>query len=440
MSDIADFPYIEVEFDASGDVVTAAHQTSVNDFAAQQGITDLFVISHGWNNNRAEALDLYTKLFTSMRSQLSAGHFDLSARVIGVLGIIWPSKKFDGNDATPPDAAGLGGQDEAQAVKDLIDQLKELIEADGADGSIDTLKNLVPDLEDSADARRVFVEDLRALLPQDAANDEDASDQFFDTSPQELFDRLKAPSELMPLPNGQGGGAVGGVMPDGGAAGLLSDFGNSATAAARRALNYTTYYIMKARAGKVGGRGVAGLVRSVCEHKTDLKVHFIGHSFGGRVVTAATRMLGETQAPRPTSLSLLQAAFSHNGFAQSFRPGKDGFFRTVIADSVVAGPIIVTHTTNDKANAWAYPIASRIAFDNASMFGGPRDPYGAIGANGAQFTPEASNADMLNPGASGYDFSGRSIYNLQSNAHIADHGDVHGEAVAFAILSAIATT
>ncbi|MDA8747796.1 hypothetical protein N9M66_06255 [Litoreibacter sp.] len=375
-----------------------------------------------------------------MRAQLSAGHVDLSGRMTGVLGIIWPSKKFDGDDAAFPDAVGLGAENDAQTVKDLLDQLRDVLEAEDASPAIDALKTLVPDLEDSVDAQQVFADDLRALLSQDAANDEDASDQFFESSAQELFDRLKKPGMLMTIPAGEGGGAAGGVMSGGDAAGHIGDFRSGATAAARRLLNYTTYYVMKKRAGAVGERGVAGLVQAVCQDIPDLKTHFIGHSFGGRVVTAATRVLGMRQATKPSSVSLLQAAFSHNGFAQSFRDGQDGFFRTVVSKSAVAGPILVTYTKNDKANARAYPIASRIAFDDASFFGGSGDTYGAIGANGAQHTPEAVNADMLSAGSAGYDFSGQHIYNLRSDAHIADHGDVHSEAVAFAILSAITTT
>jgi hypothetical protein len=114
--------------------------------------------------------------------------------------------------------------------------------------------------------------------------------------------------------------------------------------------------------------------------RPDLRIHLIGHSFGARVVTAA---VDGPAAIRPSSLSLLQGAFSHNGFSERFDGEKDGFFRKVVGQSKVAGPILATHTVNDKAVGIAYAIASRLSFDNASALGDENDVYGGIGRNGA---------------------------------------------------------
>ena len=185
-------------------------------------------------------------------------------------------------------------------------------------------------------------------------------------------------------------GVVGDVT--GGAAGFGDSY-SGAKAAARRLLNYSTYYVMKARAGTVGESGVSKLMGGIREAKADVKLHLIGHSFGGRLVSAAAQKAGETAGSEATSATLLQAAFSHNGFAKSFPLGEDGYFRSVLTADKVHGPILITHTHthththNDRANAIAYPIASRIAGQNAASLGGPDDVYGAIGANGARNTP-----------------------------------------------------
>ena len=50
-------------------------------------------------------------------------------------------------------------------------------------------------------------------------------------------------------------------------------------------LNFTTYFEMKARAGTVGKNGVAPLIDRLAPQVQ--RIHLIGHSFGGRVVTAA---------------------------------------------------------------------------------------------------------------------------------------------------------
>jgi len=90
------------------------------------------------------------------------------------------------------------------------------------------------------------------------------------------------------------------------------------------------------------------------------------------------------------SVSLLQAAFSHNGLSGGFGDGgKDkGFFRAIIDHKRVSGPIIITHTKNDRAVGIAYPLASRIAGQNAAALGDQNDPYGGMGRNGAQNTAE----------------------------------------------------
>ncbi|HEV2123314.1 MAG TPA: hypothetical protein VGW38_11135, partial [Chloroflexota bacterium] len=67
----------------------------------------------------------------------------------------------------------------------------------------------------------------------------------------------------------------------------------------------------------------------------------------------------ESQAPiRVDTMTLLQAAFSHHGFAHRYDGTHDGFFRRVVSDQRVSGPILITCTPNDRAVGLAYPIAS----------------------------------------------------------------------------------
>ena len=65
-------------------------------------------------------------------------------------------------------------------------------------------------------------------------------------------------------------------------------------------------------------------------------------------------------------------------------------FRTVLQDRRISGPLLVTHTKNDRAVGVAYPLASRIANDAAAALGDENDPYAGLGRNGAQRTPEAN--------------------------------------------------
>ena len=114
MADIAGIPYFEVEFDKNGGIK--------RDVNLPAGFTDLFVFSHGWNNDAADARDLYTKFFTSF-ANVAKAQFDLDAMKPAILGVLWPSKKFNENLAVSggpgTDAAAVGGAgDGAEKVED----------------------------------------------------------------------------------------------------------------------------------------------------------------------------------------------------------------------------------------------------------------------------------------------------------------------------------
>jgi esterase/lipase superfamily enzyme len=222
---------------------------------------------------------------------------------------------------------------------------------------------------------------------------------------------------------------------DGGGAAGLGDLLRGAKAAARRLANFATYYRMKARAGTVGSVGVASVLRRVREARPDVNIHLVGHSFGGRLVTAAAHAL-DPDTPKVT-ISLLQAAFSHNGLSGGFGDdGQIGFFREVLSKRRASGPIIITHTKNDKAVGVAYPLASRIARQAAAALGDRNDPYGGMGRNGAQHTDEAKgNEAALGLPGTEYVFAPGKVYNLEADL-IRDHGDVGRIEVAYAVLCA----
>ena len=84
-------PYLEVEFKKDA----ALHKPKVSDvlqFVEKKNLTDLFVISHGWNNDMKEARDLYVGLMDVLAGELQSIS-SFQDRSFGVLGIFWPSKK-----------------------------------------------------------------------------------------------------------------------------------------------------------------------------------------------------------------------------------------------------------------------------------------------------------------------------------------------------------
>jgi pimeloyl-ACP methyl ester carboxylesterase len=328
-----------------------------------------------------------------------------------------------------------------------------LVEDPSAKQNVADAKAAATKLQTTA-GQQAFLDALRAALRKEvgaadpAEHHEDAADVFFTAPAQQIFDRLKVPPGILPsdavrkpgtggaqsigsVPTRAGGaGGVGGV---GGAAGI-GDFFRSVEDRARDIANFTTYYVMKKRAGIVGQNGVAPILNAFHQKSPQVRIHLAGHSFGARVVTAAAA--AANGAGSIASITLLQAAYSHNGLGDN-QHGLVGFFRSVVTDQKVRGPIIISHTHNDRAVGLAYPIASRLAGDNARALGDRNDPYGGMGANGAQFA-NADETIPLQQNAASFTFAGGRIYNLLADAVITGHSDIIHDEVARAMIGAMA--
>lgn len=419
-------PYADVRFDKSGRETDPADREALDALIAEEKPTDVLVLTHGWNNSPAQARALYERLVAS----LAAVRRDVPGargRRFVVAGMLWPSILW-----APPEGdgrgAGVGGDDDA-----LVDDIRACI--DDADAT-EALIALVPELSSSTQAQARFVEILRSTLP-DATEGEDSAafEALREADVPTLIDAAAALDEETVGAPAVGGAAA--IDPTG-LPPLVSDEGTGAgifdriLRAGRGLVNVTTYYTMKERAGVVGRDGIAPLLERLHERTPGLRLHLVGHSFGGRAVTAAALA---TRAPI-ASMSLLQAAYSHFGMARSYNDaGDDGAFADV--PGKVAGPIVVTHTENDRAVGRAYPVASRLARQIGVALGDADDPYGGIGRNGAQKTPGARTG-RLGPVGADYSFAPGRVTSLLSDAFVADHSDVTGREVAYAVLVAAA--
>lgn len=445
MENILGFPYFEVEFNKNGDIHDQDEVNNLVDFLSQSTVTDLFVISHGWNNDMDEARDLYRRFFAHVREELTNNRPpELGPREFAVFGILWPSKKFADEDVIASGAASLDDlQSEDEQIRQQLEALKGVFDRADADEKLERAKELVPLLEIDPNAASEFTDLIRSLPNKGDLHPDDASDDFFEIPAVTLIDILSRPDIPVPEENEGGGGAASfdpaiGSGDAGGAAGF--DLFGGIKSAARKVLNYTTYYQMKERAGIVGQTGVYQVLRQIRQKQLGLKIHLIGHSFGGRLVTSVANGPKGLPPIEANSMTLLQAAFSHNGFAENFDGERDGFFRKVVAENRVAGPIIITHSIKDKAVGIAYPIASKLSGDDAAAFGGPDSRYGGIGRNGAQSTPEADNSTPLGARTTAYSFKAGKLYNLKADTIIMGHSDIAKAEIAHALLSAIAVT
>jgi hypothetical protein len=241
----------------------------------------------------------------------------------------------------------------------------------------------------------------------------------------------------MPIAAAQTTGTASALPAGTGAAAGIGDLLSGIKGSFIHLMNYTTYYVMKDRAGVVGRNGGYQVLREIRDDFPALKVHIAGHSFGGRLVTAAAD--GPTDKPpiRPETLTLLQAAYSHNGLAHLYDGVHDGFFRAVVSGKKVKGPILITCSKQDTAVGIAYPIASLLSGVTAAALGDKNDPFGGMGRNGAQKTPEAID-DKLLPAGTKYNFNRDNVFNLNGDDIITGHGDICRDEIASAILQAIA--
>ncbi len=454
--DFAPFQTVEVPFDknatitALGPIDGSGAAAAVAALAAR--VDDLIVISHGWNNDVVEARALYSGFFTSVADAWSAAGLSASDQQrTGVVALYWPSKRFDESDLIPGGAAAIADAAPTDYGAAIAAQIANLKDADGQFDAaqqqlLDTALAQVPSLDTEA-AQNAYVAALAALFPTAPGETDpglDASKSGFAerTGAQILQDIQTQLGIAAAAPQGSGGAESIDGDADAGAAGAAAGFNPIAgiQQAANLLLNLTTYYVMKERAGTVGQTGAAPLIAATLQANPSLRVHLVGHSFGGRLVTSLANSLPGSLQVR--TIALLQAAYSHYGLAPAPADGGRpvGAFRDVVTKQKVRDIVQITHSSHDWAVGAAYPIASFISRDTASAVpisvpGTANSPWGGMGASGAQQTPEAFD-DTLTDAHGPYAPlpAGKLIRNLNGDAFISGHGDVDGSQVAWAFV------
>jgi hypothetical protein len=196
-------------------------------------------------------------------------------------------------------------------------------------------------------------------------------------------------------------------------------------------LRQLSFWMMKDRArslGETAGSGLLAALMKAVPQDRKVRFHLMGHSFGCIVVAGMLHgPEGAGGLPRPAdSAMLVQGATSLWGFCSSI-PGVDkpGYFRRIIEDGRVAGPIVTTQSKRDTAVGKFYPVAAGVALQVA-FAPGQLPKYGGLGAFGIQGPGLATHDLVMGDASHAYGFTGGNIYNLEGTAVIKDGGGASG--------------
>ena len=398
---VAGFAHWEIGFDAAGEAVAGEQVERLRDGVRDERLTDLFVVAHGWNNDRTVARSLYRRFFTEVRAVLD-DHGSGAGRRVGTLGVVWPSMRW-ADEEVPGEggAAALGGP---ASDRELVGGLKAVLTASKQRAALDELGRLLEERPRSDEALGRFQELMRQVAtgPDAGAAPEDGGEVALLTGePREVFTRF---ADEAPADGGEGGAAG------------LGDAFSRLWAGAKEALRQATYWQMKKRAGLVGERGLGPLVGHLHADAPELRVHLVGHSFGARLVSFCLAGLPpaalEPRSP-VKSVLLIQGAFSHFAFAEELPHDRSRSGALAGMAARVDGPLVVSHSVFDTAVGRLYPLASIASGQDAAAMDDLLYRWGAIGHDGAQAVGAA--AARLGTVGAGYEFRAGRFLNVDAD-------------------------
>lgn len=411
------------------------------------GFSDVFLFSHGWNNDWPTATQRYRDFFAAFRKvREQHGGTPEGYRPL-LVGVFWPSTALVFGEEKGPDFAGgpVGGGPDDEEVKALTEATDEIArqldpavrerfyelataEALTQAEATELASLLLPFYLGEADPEEGKADlDAEALvaqwrqLPDEAADEEDENE-----APR------KKPKMVgvigVPTAGPQAAGGIGSLI-----------------GFPRQAVRAFTVYQMKDRAGVVGAKGVAPLLRDLLTGGTE--VHLIGHSYGCKVVLSAICGGPPLADGAVASLLLLQPAVNFWCFAKDVDgEGFPGGYRD--AFRAVRQPILQTWSKHDVPLHRTFHLAVTRKKDLGEVkAAGPLHPerYGALGGWGPRGCPEAEAKTLPLPkvGETYPDLSAETpqLYALDGggNDTVMGHGDVTSPHAAWALLQQVRT-
>ena len=416
------FPYYIVPFDERGSCEGPKTRKHLLENLA--GVSDVFVFSHGWNNDWSAATARYESFIQGFQRLRSERNLKLPEPYAPLLvGIFWPSQSLAWFDSeTGPGFAAANPAEQDAAAQELHAALREV--------ALELPVEKRERFHELAQSEALAPGEDRELAELFALALAGSADTEAGAAPAPSAADLLAAARALeaPEPDFDAVGTAGPAAPSSGpAAAGVGDL--LAKLDPRNLVKPFTVWKMKDRAGKVGAKGVAPLLADLLR-KSDpaARIHLIGHSFGCKVVMTAACAMPEPPRPLESAL-LLQAAVSQYCFASKVpeRNVPGGFVKALAR---VKRPILATFSRHDSALTKTFHLAVRRHDDLGELQfagAGTLSRYGALGGFGPQGT-QAAIVPIAKPGQL-YDLSGGArVVGLESSSAIGGHGDVSNPA------------
>lgn len=426
-------PFYVIPFDRHGLCTGPLTRANLVRSVATDDPTDVFLFSHGWNNTWKDAVGHYDAFVTRLAALRARNALNRPFRPM-LVGVFWPSIVLVAPWEREPDiaAAPEADDDAVAAERAAVDELAALVplerrerfyslaqrgadldEAEAAEfaGMVAAVFSTEDELEAAAPVSADAVVELWRKLPSGSGKPEWGSITLGDEQP------VAAPGAPQ-------------------AAGFLSALDP------RGLIRAATVLLMKDRAGRVGGTGVASLLGDILD-AGDARVHLIGHSYGGKVMLSA--LARNPSQRRVDSVLLLQPAMSHLCFAEDIdetAAGREGAARPggyrVTLDRT-RQPVMTTFSRHDIPLTRLFHLAVHRASDlgEATIAGEPPSRYAALGGFGPRGADDET--DVQSARAPGVPYPPTTdrvrIVALESSDVIDGHGDVVNDATAWMLLS-----
>jgi len=392
-------------------------------------VTDVFLISHGWKGDVPAAIKQYDRWISSTAAcandQMNIRQARPEFRSL-LVGLHWPSlpwgdERLEGGDVS---FSGI----EHSPLDDLVDEYAErLADTPAARDALRAIFEAA--MDDIAPARlSPAVRDAYLVLDRESGlgSEQEGAAPGADREP---FDPERAYLN---------------------AADEAADFGTISLDGILAPLRQLSFWKMKDRArcfGESGGHQLLKSLQVAAEASgRTVRFHLMGHSFGCIAVSA---MLagpnGKGTLDPVKSLFLVQGALSLWSYCSKipYSPGRPGYFRSILANHKVQGPIVATFSEHDRAVGKYYPLGAGLG-QQVSYAVGEFPKYGGLGIFGVRGPGiEIEDREMLDREGA-YGFEPGKVYNLDAATYISKmqgrggaHNDIAHPEVAHAFWEAV---